>query len=165
MSAVIVIAFFSCSLLASYVLFRLLKSTARVGKSSWQAGGALAGFVIVFLSMQGTYKSISDIESTKARLTSTEADLQSAKQQLAAKTIAGKIQPNLVETKVVLAVAATDPDGNGLFRFDGRCLDPVTDDLRLYFIREGRHVFRFLEALPKVGEEFDITQLEVGQEQ
>ena len=162
MSAVIVVVFFLCSLAASYVLFKLLRSQARVGKSSWQAGGALAGFVIVFLAMQTTYKSISDIESVKGRLNATEAELKSVKAQLAAKTITGKIQPNLVETKVVLAVAATDPDGNGRFRVDGRCLDPVTDDLRLYFIREGRHVFRFLDALPNGGDEFDITQLVEG---
>ena len=162
MSALIVIAFFFCSLVASYVLFKILKSRARVGSSTWQAGGALAGFVIVFLVMHATYKSINDIELAKARLISTEADLKAAKKQLEARRIEGRIQPNLVETKIVLAIAATDPDGNGKFRFDGRCLDPVTDDLRLYFIREGRHVFRFLEALPGTGDEFDITELGEG---
>lgn len=173
MSALIVIAFFFCSLMASYVLFKLLKSTARVGGNTRQAGGALAGFVIIFAAMEGAYIYISGNELQQARLASTEknlqnrldkaeADLALKNQQLEVKEIAGKIQPNLVETKVVLAIAATDLDVNGIFRIDGRCLD-LADDLRLYFIREGRHVFQFLQALPPAGDEFDVTQLAGGQ--
>jgi len=154
MSALIVIGFMFCSLVASYVLFELLKSTALVGGTKWQAGGALAGFVIVFWATQATYKSFNDIDGVQSQLESTQVELESAKQRLAAKTITGKIKPNLIETKVVLAVAATDPDGNGIFRLNGHCLDSDADDdgLRLYFIKEGRNVFRFLEGLPAPGQ-------------
>src|SRR5262245_7174326 len=138
----IVVIIFSCSLGAAYVLFKLLKSTAFVKTPEGQAGGAAGGFLLVLFALTAIYSSVCKLEAGQAV------------------TITGKIRPNLLETKVVLAVAATDPDGNGSFRVDGRCIDPSRDDIRLYFIREGRQVFRILDALPGKAEEFNVAQLE-----
>jgi hypothetical protein len=45
---VILVAVFTLSLFATFILFRFLKSTATVIKAKWRAGGAIAGFIIIF---------------------------------------------------------------------------------------------------------------------
>jgi hypothetical protein len=164
-----VVVFFSCSLVAAYVLFKLLRSTAIVRTEKGQAGGAAAGFLLVLFALFSGHHSVSGIESLRAEIDSVTAQLKSATDELSAtrveldsKIIIGKIRPNLGETKIVLSIAATDPDGDGTFRVDGRCINPKRDDVRLYFIREGRNVFRFLDRLPVKAEEYDIAQLEGG---
>lgn len=47
------LAVFTFSLMATYVLFRFLKSNAIIVKDNWKAGGGLAGFIIIlFISYQ-----------------------------------------------------------------------------------------------------------------
>ncbi|MEI6435948.1 MAG: hypothetical protein WCP32_13960 [Bacteroidota bacterium] len=45
---VILIADFVLSLFATFVLFRFLKSSATIIKAKWRAGGAIAGFILIF---------------------------------------------------------------------------------------------------------------------
>ncbi|MCX6276656.1 MAG: hypothetical protein NT004_00995 [Bacteroidetes bacterium] len=45
---VILIADFVLSLIATFVLFRFLKSSATIIKAEWRAGGAIAGFILIF---------------------------------------------------------------------------------------------------------------------
>jgi hypothetical protein len=166
-AVLIVVIFFACSLVAAYVLFKLLRSTAIVKTEKAQAGGAAAGFLLVLFALFNGHRSVSGIESLTAQiqaltdqLKSAQEELNSTRAELNPKIIIGKIRPNLGETKIVLSVAATDPDGSGSFRVDGRCIDPKRDDVRLYFIREGRNVFQFLDALSDTVEEYDIATLE-----
>ena len=45
---VILLADFVMSLLATWVLFRFLKSSTTIIKPKWRAGGAIAGFIVIF---------------------------------------------------------------------------------------------------------------------
>ncbi|MEI7981785.1 MAG: hypothetical protein WCI71_09015 [Bacteroidota bacterium] len=45
---VILLAAFLLSLLATWILFRFLKSNATVIQPKWRAGGAIAGFILLF---------------------------------------------------------------------------------------------------------------------
>lgn len=57
---------FALSLIGAYVLFKLLKSTAIVKKAGYQAGGALAGFLIIFGTLFYAYNtSIKAKQETK----------------------------------------------------------------------------------------------------
>lgn len=47
-SITIVVIIFILSLAGAYVLFKLLKSTAVIKKTGYQAGGALAGFLLIY---------------------------------------------------------------------------------------------------------------------
>ncbi len=48
LSIVVMLVMFLCSLGGAYVLFRLLKSTATIQKKGYRAGGALAGFLLIY---------------------------------------------------------------------------------------------------------------------
>lgn len=52
---IVVSAIFALSLMGAYVLFRFLKSTAIIKKTGYQAGGALAGFLLIFGALYGSY--------------------------------------------------------------------------------------------------------------
>jgi len=56
---VVLTLIFSLSLIAAIVLFKILKSTALVKKTGYQAGGALAGFIIIYTTLYYSYTSIS----------------------------------------------------------------------------------------------------------
>ena len=45
---VILIADFVLSLVATFILFHFLKSNATIIKEKWRAGGAIAGFILIF---------------------------------------------------------------------------------------------------------------------
>ena len=51
---VILMTDFVMSLLATWVLFRFLKSSTTIIKPKWRAGGAIAGFIVIF-SMSFTF--------------------------------------------------------------------------------------------------------------
>jgi hypothetical protein len=47
MPLLVITALFTMSLLAAWVLFKILQSTASVSKPEYQLGGAAAGFVVI----------------------------------------------------------------------------------------------------------------------
>lgn len=51
---------FLLSLLGAYVLFAILKSTAVIKKAGYQAGGALAGFLLIFIMLFGSYRELAN---------------------------------------------------------------------------------------------------------
>lgn len=53
-----IVVFFLLSLLGAIVLFRYLKSSATIKKAEYQAGGAIAGFLLVYGILYGSYLSI-----------------------------------------------------------------------------------------------------------
>ena len=59
---VVVTLVFLLSLLGAFVLFRLLKSTAVVTRPGSQAGGALAGFLLIFPTLYGGYYQLLRLE-------------------------------------------------------------------------------------------------------
>jgi hypothetical protein len=69
MPLVIISVLFGLSLLAAWVLFKVLKSTAAVTNKDYQLGGAAAGFVVILSLLSFTYMRVDD-NTKQTRLTS-----------------------------------------------------------------------------------------------
>ncbi len=52
----LIIIYFVLSLIGAFVLFKLLKSTAVIKKAGYQAGGALAGFLLIYSTLYYSYE-------------------------------------------------------------------------------------------------------------
>lgn len=61
----VVVIIFLASLLATYILFRVLKSTANIKNRGVQAGGAIAGFILVFLLLSNFYMKLTEGYNSK----------------------------------------------------------------------------------------------------
>ncbi len=82
MLVLIVTVFFLLSLVGAYVLFKVLKSSAVINRPGYQAGGALAGFLLIFGTLAITHQKLSASEldensrrQLKARITELEQAL------------------------------------------------------------------------------------------
>ena len=119
------------SLGASVVLFKLLKSSAVVQTAKYQAGGALAGFVIIFSSLYFCYDRI-----------------EATHHQHLPEIIDGTIEPgmraeDLPALPVSLSVSTNNPDSNGNFRLETPCtIDPELTELQVFVLREGKLISR-----------------------
>lgn len=67
MEALYPIIYALISLMIAFILFKYLKSSAMVKKTGYQAGGAIAGFIIVFSILMGSYIKLknSEVETKK----------------------------------------------------------------------------------------------------
>lgn len=132
-SLVVVAAIFFMSLVGAYILFAILKSVAQISNKAYQAGGALAGFIILYLTMFQSYQSLHHIEVT-------EKELKVAKKSLEKNEINGTIIPNSQTAKIVIATQQTDADDNGKFKLLAKCISPEDDDVKVYVIfQDGRY--------------------------
>lgn len=95
--------FFLLSLTGAYILFKFLKSSAIVKTHRYRAGGAVGGFLLIYGMLYGSYYQMAN-----------QIAEQLAKKQ--GPTITGTVTPQLEGGKVVLAVAANQPDSQGHFR-------------------------------------------------
>ncbi len=62
---IIAAVFFMLSLVGAYVLFKVLKSSAVITRPGYRAGGALAGFLLLFGSLNMTHYKLSAVELEK----------------------------------------------------------------------------------------------------
>jgi len=127
---------FLLSLTGAIVLFKFLKSSALIKNEKYKAGGAIAGFIILFGVIFGSYyelkkNKIADLQNELKKECQKSVLLE---QKLQASTIDGIITPNIQETKIVLAVEQTDADSDGRFRLIAKCIDPQADMIKLYAI-------------------------------
>lgn len=60
---IVAVVLFLLSLLGAYVLFKVLKSAAWIKRPDYQAGGALAGFLLIFATLSMTHYKLSALES------------------------------------------------------------------------------------------------------
>src|SRR5262245_10763313 len=115
----IVSILFALSLLAAVVLFAFFKSTAIIKTPKYQAGGAIAGFVIVYSILQFSFDRISGhearIQESEKEIENLRAATMNCEQFTATRDIAGTVNPYSDQIKVVLAVTATDLPSNGRF--------------------------------------------------
>jgi len=119
-NVLVIATFFSLSLLGAYVLFKFLDSQALIDDKRYKAGGAIAGFILIYGCLFGAYYKL---ESNKTQF------------------IEGTITPYTRFTKVVLAVKQTDPDTSGNFRMSANCIDLDKDDVKVYvFSEDGRPI-------------------------
>ncbi|MBZ5555219.1 MAG: hypothetical protein LAO21_21110 [Acidobacteriia bacterium] len=140
---VIVCVLFFVSLLAAFVLFFFLKSTALVKTKQYQAGGALAGFLIVFFVSNNSYTKISNFQEEIKKQQSTIQDLgvkiDACNQFTSTRDISGTVDPYSEQTKIVLGIAEADLPINKRFRISSPCFDLKKGKYALYVIREGRN--------------------------
>jgi hypothetical protein len=138
-----IICLFLMSLVGAVVLFKFFESTAVVKSKQYQAGGAIAGFIIIFMLLLYAHGKItnntvinleSEVAKLQGELNETRAELESAQQKLKPDSIDGVITPYRKDAKIVLAVRQTDADMEGKFKFSATCIDPENDDVKLYLI-------------------------------
>lgn len=126
------------SLVGAVVLFKFLKSSALIKNKTYQAGGAIAGFIIIFLTLIAAYNQLEKNSSVhlKEELAKAQLEITSLRESSQQSQINGKIIPYNKYTKIVLAVNQTDPDSTGQFRLLANCIDPEKDDVKIYVISE-----------------------------
>lgn len=141
-SLLVIITIFILSLLGAFVLFRFLKSTAGIENKKFQAGGALAGFIILYFTMFQSYEKLQDMDKIKEKLGQVQKLMESLQEKLKSSQINGTVMPPAKNVKIVLAVKQTDPDDNGQFRLSANCIDPQLDDIKLFVISENGYKFK-----------------------
>jgi hypothetical protein len=139
----VVCVLFFISLFAAWILFRFLKSTAIVRNKQYQAGGALAGFLIVFSATYVSYVKISDFQGEinryKQLVDGLNTTIKENQDFIAARYIEGTVDPYSSQTKIVLAIAEADLPVNKKFRIASPCVDLKKGKYALYVIQEGRN--------------------------
>jgi hypothetical protein len=140
---VVVPILFGLSLLAAVVLFGFFKATAVIKTKTYQAGGAIAGFIIVYLLLSTSFNKISGYEATIAADKKNIADLEGKNQKLrdfvAPKQIKGTVSPrsNYMKLLLVFQGANTDLEQDGKFQMSVRCVDPGREPLTVYVLKQG----------------------------
>jgi hypothetical protein len=126
MPLVIITVLFGLSLLAAWVLFKVLQSTATVSKPEYQLGGAAAGFVVILTLLSVTYMQVDDkkkqqtISDLQDQLKHANALATKGKEclteQSAAEVIySGTVTPPVQNANVVLGVSAVQLQQSGKF--------------------------------------------------
>lgn len=132
---------FSLSLLGAVILFKFFKSSAIIKNKQYQAGGAIAGFIIIFGVL---YASYDNIEKRKYNELKTEHEQLKNDYHKLSETLSirGKIDPYRGEnTRIIIATKEVNPDSFGKFQLQTPCID-IKDGASLYIIREGKKPFQ-----------------------
>lgn len=140
---VVVPVLFLLSLSAAVILFAFFKSTAVVQTKTYQAGGAIAGFIIVYGILHVSFYKISGyqatIEAQKKELSALKAQIGECNEYRKARDIQGTVDPYSDHTKLVLAVTEADLPINKKFRLSAPCVDLQKARYSVYVLKEGRY--------------------------
>jgi hypothetical protein len=128
---IIISLLFALSLFGAVILFAVLKSTAMIKTPKYQAGGALAGFILIFGILAYTYYKVEDIASLQAQINRLQGYVKP-------KEISGVVAVDPADTKVILAVAMSDISATKRFQIKAPCVDQQKGLYTLYVIQEGR---------------------------
>ncbi len=147
---VVVTLLFLLSLVAAVILFAFFKSTAIITTPKYQAGGAIAGFMLVYLLLYPSYRSIagdknlskvSEYQSQVTALTAENKKLQGldAEHRLFEQTqqIEGTVSPYHDRMQVVLGFSDTEVRADKKFRLVAPCVDVANRPYTLYVIHDG----------------------------
>lgn len=134
MPLLVISVLFSLSLLAAWVLFNVLKSTAKVTKPEYQLGGAAAGFTVILTLLALFYIQVDNkenqdtINSLNSRLdaASKEADKGRAclSDQTTEVTYSGTVSPAMDAAYVVLGISSVQLQQDGKFAIKVRNVKP-----------------------------------------
>jgi hypothetical protein len=114
----VVAIIFLLSLTGAYVLFKFLKSYARIQRKDYQAGGALAGFLLIYAALYSSFDRIEQARITEAR------SAREAAQSAQSWTIEGRAMRSdtTVHDGIVVTYQPPEPmavsDKGGNFRLD-----------------------------------------------
>ena len=129
---------FALGLLGAVVLFRFFKSSAIIKKKAYQAGGAVAGFVIIYSLLFGSYYQIERLE--KQKLEATIHALEEKAKKLEIDVISGVVAPDNQPVKVRLVIDAVEPDSDGKFKFKVPRILLESPTAALYAITDDEHM-------------------------
>lgn len=132
MPLVIITTLFGLSLLAAWILFKFLQSSAGVSKPEYQLGGAVAGFVIILSLLSVTYiqidnrKSLDRNADLQKQVDEANAKLADARQkatdgnaclarEATENVFAGSVSPSQTGVLVVLGAGYAQPQPDGTF--------------------------------------------------
>ena len=148
MPLVVISVLFGLSLLAAWVLFKVLQSTATVSKPQYQLGGAAAGFVVILTILSVTYMQVDDKKKQDniTQLTSERdaARAEAAKgkacleEQSAEVTYSGTVTPSVQDANVVLGVSEVQLQQDGKFAIKTHNVKP-SDLPYIYVIGADSH--------------------------
>jgi hypothetical protein len=131
---IIITIFFLLSLLGAFILFRFLESAAIIKSKKYQAGGAIAGFIIIFVALGAYYL---EVEKSKSECNKILVHYKELCDQSQETYINGTITPPTQKNvKIVLAVKEADPDSSGKFRLGAPCINIGEGETKLYVITE-----------------------------
>jgi hypothetical protein len=141
----VVAAVFVLSLTAAVVLFRFFRSTALIKQKTYQAGGALGGFIIIYALLFGSYyRTEQRYQNERERnqvLTEANDDLGKQVKKLELAVISGVVQPDKGPVKVRLVLDAQEPDSaQGRFQFQVPRVLLENPTMALYAITDDEHV-------------------------
>ena len=137
-SALAVAIIFALSLVGAVVLFRFFKSSAIIKKKAYQAGGAVAGFAIIYSLLFGSYYQIESME--KRKLEAAIHALEEKVKKLDIDVVSGVVAPDNQPVKVRLVIDAVEPDSDGKFKFKVPRILLESPTAALYAITDDEHV-------------------------
>lgn len=131
----VVIVLFVLSLVGALVLFKFFVSFALIKGKTYQAGGAIAGFILLYILLFYSHSKINDFQKCKDEKEKCEEDLQ-------IQTIKGEVSEYDGElVKIILSVRQTEPDSNGRYILKAPGLDPENNDIQVHVLTDNRHKF------------------------
>lgn len=134
----VVAVLFVLALVAAWMLFKILKSTATITRKDYQLGGAAAGFLIIYSALYYSYRELAkiDVAGVRDQATACAATLSAAEREL---PIEGTVSPVLKNATIVLAVKTINLPDNGRFRLSSKGIDLKRDAVSIYVIGERKH--------------------------
>src|ERR1035438_5802924 len=126
----VVTILFTLSLLAAWILFKFLQSTASITKKEYQMGGAAAGFLIIYGALYYSYSQLakSALDDSKQQLAVCQAALKSSAPNEQEVGIKGVVDPALKNAQIVYAIRILPLPDDGTFRFSARLSDLKSND-------------------------------------
>jgi hypothetical protein len=119
----VVTILFTLSLVAAWILFKFLQSTASINRKEYQMGGAEAGFLIIYGVLNYSYTSIAKISADD-----TNRQLQACLATEEEVPVKGTVDPALADAEVVYATKTISLADNGVFYFSARKKDIKSSD-------------------------------------
>jgi len=155
----IVAGLFVLSLLSAIVLFKFLQSTALIKNRNYQAGGAVAGFVIVYGVLHASYMQAANYTQTiaaqKEMIASQKDTIDKLQQFTKEVTLKGKVTPS-EDTLVQIAAWETAPtDLSGAFSLKAPCLQG--SDAKLIITHQGRYFMKYLDLGKALESQIDVS--------
>jgi len=144
----VVTILFTLSLLAAWILFKFLQSTASITKKEYQMGGAAAGFLIIYGALYYSYSGLakSALDDSKRQLAVCQAALKTSGVNDEEVAIKGVVDPPLRNAQIVFATRIFPLPDDGTFRFSARRSDIKSDNpAAIYIINEQEHNYLQLD--------------------
>jgi hypothetical protein len=147
---IVITLLFLLSFTAAVVLFAFFKSTAVIRSTKYQAGGAIAGFMLVYGILYPSYqrvandKNLQKLEDDKSVIKQLEVQNKQLHEQEdkhqqfeTPRDISGTVFPNRGRIKVVLAFTDGEVRTDNKFRLSAPCVDVRNRPYTLYVIGNG----------------------------